>query len=86
MSWRRSITLLCDGCGDSGGSGDLGDQTVAEARLYARQEGWVVARPGGLDLCPDCRLVVVDSASDPVSAQALHNLATAAIDAEPSDG
>lgn len=64
MSWRRTITVWCDGCDEVIGRGDLGDQTVAEARSFARAEGAITGLPKGpgtvrtdesRDLCAECR-------------------------------
>lgn len=52
MSWRRSINIWCDICDDQL-VGDLGYQTVTEARRRIRQNGGTYR--DGLDLCGDCR-------------------------------
>lgn len=47
------VSIVCDGCKRSGGYDDC--RTAADARDNARSEGWSVARPGGRDICDECR-------------------------------
>ena len=45
-------TLTCNGCGwwlDI-----VGDESVALQRRLAREHGWKVALPGGVDYCHNC--------------------------------
>jgi hypothetical protein len=54
MTAIKSWTIQCDGCGDSIGSGDLGDRTAAEGRYQAKADGAHVNLPGGRDICAGC--------------------------------
>lgn len=46
-------SIHCDGCQVGGGYDDC--RTAADARECAKLDGWSVSRPGGRDLCPDCK-------------------------------
>lgn len=63
MSWRRSITVWCDECGESDG-GDLGTETVAEMRGDLRAHGWV--HLNGRDLCDGCKEETADALAEAV--------------------
>jgi hypothetical protein len=60
MSHASITYLYCDGkdcpletaaCFDGVGPSD----TLADQRRRAKLLGWLVAQPGGLDFCPECR-------------------------------
>lgn len=46
------ITIACDRCDEQY---DNADVTAKLIRQAAAEDGWVVARPGGKDFCPECR-------------------------------
>lgn len=52
MTYHREVWLMCDG-EDCVRDGPGGGRTAAEARKYARQQGWLCR--GGEDYCPNCK-------------------------------
>jgi len=45
--------LICNGCGETFGTGDGCESTAKEVRSEAKQEGWV--HNNGSDLCENCK-------------------------------
>lgn len=56
MSGREEAWIECDGedCANDIGMG-VGCVSIPEARDYAKERGWKVARRGDSDYCPECR-------------------------------
>jgi hypothetical protein len=62
MSVTTVLYIHCDGCGDAysidpdptSRVNNLPGTTAKAERDAAEQDGWAVARPGGLDYCETC--------------------------------
>lgn len=52
MSVSTYVDVWCDVCGNW--DTEATSKSGREARRLARQHGWKVSLPGGLDVCPVC--------------------------------